>query len=453
MAHKTDYYSILQVSSQATSEDIKLSFRRLARQYHPDLNPDNPENAEYFKQISEAYEILSDEIKRRRYDTNRSLEQKTRYTTYTTTSDSKVTTKVSQAKDHYFRGVAKTKNRQYKKAIQEYSRAIELDPNFIEAYLKRCEMRYKLGDNQGVLDDCYQIIQIKSSVPKAYYYQGRARFSLGYVQSAIDSYSEAIRQQPNYAQVYYHRGIAYRDIKDNFLALEDWQIAADLFRNESNYGAYRHTKKQIDSLNRGSLNLGGNMETVINVFNNALMTFISYIFSPVSGLLPAFARLSPSQAIGVGLIYGVGADLCLTGSSYLLVGSPYQFVPSISYFNVGQLLFINFLPFLCLTLMSTVVRLIHNNQGTIVHDVFLAGTSFLPFGLSFLVMGFIAGSQGIPILLLVTLLIFGFSYGILTLYTNCTQILRLPEPKSSFLVPLITAVTVGCHYLARYLFV
>ena len=452
MANQTDYYSILQVSSQATSEDIKLSFRRLARQYHPDLNPDNPETAERFKQISEAYEILSDNIKRRRYDTNRSLEQKTRYTTYTTTSDSKVTTKVSQAQDFFFRGVAKTKNRQYKKAIKEYSRAIELDPNFVEAYLKRCEMRYKLGDNQGVLDDCYQIIKIKSSVPKAYYYQGRARFSLGYVQSAIDSYSEAIRQQPNYAQVYYHRGIAYRDIKDNFLALEDWQIAADLFHNENNHNAYRHTKKQINSLNK-NFNLGGSVETVMNVFNNALITFLSYIVSPLSGLLPAFARLSPSQAIGVGLVYGVSGDLCLTVSSYLLAGSPYQFMPSVSYFNVWQLLLINFLPFLCLTLMSTIARLINNNQGTVVHDLFLAGTSFLPLGISFLIIGFIAGSQSIPTLLLIILLVFGFSYGILTLYTNCTQILRLPETESTFLVPLITAVTAGCHHLARYIFI
>lgn len=452
MAHKTDYYSILQVSSQATSEDIKLSFRRLARQYHPDLNPDNPETAERFKQISEAYEILSDEIKRRRYDTNRSLEQKTSYTTYTTTSDTKVTTKVSQAKDFYFRGVAKTKNRQYKKAIKEYSRAIELDPKFIEAYLKRSEMRYKLGDNQGVLDDCYQIIKIKSSVPKAYYYQGRARFSLGYVQSAIDSYSEAIRQQPNYAQAYYHRGIAYRDIKDNFLALEDWQIAADLFHNENNPNAYRYTKKQINSLNK-NFNLGGNVESVMNVFNKALITFLSYIISPASGLLPAFARLSPSQGIGVGLIYGISADLCFTASSYLLAGSSYPLMPSVSYFNVWQLLLINFLPFLCLTTMSTIARLINNNQGTLVHDMFLAGTSFLPLGLSFLAMGFITSSQGIPFLPLITLLIFGFSYGILTLYTNCTQILRLSETKSAFFVPLITAVTVGFHYLARYLFV
>ena len=452
MAHKTDYYSILQVSSQATSEDIKLSFRRLARQYHPDLNPNNPETAEQFKKISEAYEILSDEIKRRRYDTNRRLEQKTSYTTYTTTSDSKVTTKVSQAQDFYLRGLAKSKNKQYQKAIREYSKAIELDPKFIEAYLKRCEMRYKLGDNQGVLDDCYRIIKIKSSVPKAYYYQGRARFSLGYVQSAIDSYSEAIRQQPNYAQVYYHRGIAYRDIKDNFLALEDWQIAADLFHNESNYNAYRHTKKQINSLNK-DFNLGGGIETVMNVVNNAFVTFISYIFSPVSRLLPAFARLSPSQAIAVSLIYGVGADLCLTGSSYLLVGSAYPFMPSVLEFNFWQLLTLNFLPFLTLTLMSAIVRSLVNNRGTIIHDLFLAGTSLLPLGLSFLIMGFVASSQGIPILLFITLIVFGFSYGILTLYTNCTQILRLSETKSTFLVPLITAVTVGFHYLARYIFI
>ena len=457
MTNRADYYSILQVSPEATPEDIKMSFRRLARQYHPDLNPHDPETAERFKQISEAYEVLSDKVKRRRYDSDRRLQEKENFRSKTYVSrtyyqkESGVESQNAKAQDFFLRGMEKSKNKQYQTAIKEYTKAIELDPKFIDAYLKRSEMRYKLGDNQGVLDDCYRVIQIKSSVPKAYYYQGRARFSLGYVQAAIDSYSEAIRQEQSYSQAYYYRGIAYEDLMDHFSATEDWQIAAELFRAEGNYGAYRLTRKKINSLSKGNFDLGETLSWIADLINNALTTLISYIFDPTGSLLPAFARLSSAQAIVIALMYGLIADLCLTGSSYLLVGTSQQLLPNSSFLSVWQLLFINFLPFISLTAISFIVRFIENITGNIVKDLFLAGTSFLPIGLSFLAMGFIATPQGTPILPLLTLLIFGFSYGILTLYTNCTQILKLSEAKSAFLVPLMTTISLGCHYISQYI--
>lgn len=63
-----DYYKILGVSRNADQKEIKAAYRRLARKYHPDVNPNNGEAAEKFKEISEAYEVLSDEKKRRLYD-------------------------------------------------------------------------------------------------------------------------------------------------------------------------------------------------------------------------------------------------------------------------------------------------------------------------------------------------------------------------------------------------
>ncbi len=64
-----DYYSILGVNAGASTEDIKRAFRRLALQHHPDHNPENVSEAERkFKEINEAYEILSDEEMRWRYD-------------------------------------------------------------------------------------------------------------------------------------------------------------------------------------------------------------------------------------------------------------------------------------------------------------------------------------------------------------------------------------------------
>ena len=65
---RRDYYDILGVSRDVSASDIKAAYRRLAVQYHPDRNPDDPDAEEKFKEASEAYAVLSDTDKRARYD-------------------------------------------------------------------------------------------------------------------------------------------------------------------------------------------------------------------------------------------------------------------------------------------------------------------------------------------------------------------------------------------------
>jgi len=65
---KRDYYEILGVTKTASAEEIKKAYRKVAMQYHPDRNPGDKEAEEKFKEAAEAYEVLSDDNKKAKYD-------------------------------------------------------------------------------------------------------------------------------------------------------------------------------------------------------------------------------------------------------------------------------------------------------------------------------------------------------------------------------------------------
>ena len=63
-----DYYKILGVSASIDKDGIKKAYRKLAVQYHPDKNPDDPTAEEKFREVTEAYQVLSNEVERKKYD-------------------------------------------------------------------------------------------------------------------------------------------------------------------------------------------------------------------------------------------------------------------------------------------------------------------------------------------------------------------------------------------------
>src|SRR6058998_1525801 len=73
MAQTRDYYAVLGVSASATQDEIKKQYRKLAAKHHPDKNQGDPKAADRFKEISEAYQVIGDEEKRKQYDQMRQL--------------------------------------------------------------------------------------------------------------------------------------------------------------------------------------------------------------------------------------------------------------------------------------------------------------------------------------------------------------------------------------------
>ncbi len=418
-----NHYSTLGVSQKANLKEIKTAFRRLARQYHPDLNPDDPISAEKFKKISQAYDVLSDTVKRRRYDRDVSFENKKA----TNSQRSKQTTTKTYstprtAQDFYHRGGLRTQKKEYRQAIEDYTKAIELDAKFIDAYLKRCEMRYKMGENQGVLDDCYQIFQIDPNVAKAYYYQGRARYSLGYTQPAIESYNQAIYKDSNYPQAYYYRGIAHKEILAKSSAVRDLRRAAQLFQLQKNYEAYRRSQEIVNELTKSDRGTGW-FDTLIH---NSLMTLTLSFFNPEGGLLPAYSRLNIQQSKQVGIVYGLFSCFCFV-CAYFMTGLPLEV-------SIWQLFLIAMIPFAGFIVTGNLMRFSVHQRGGFSTDVFIAGVAIAPIAFISILVGFIpiaVFSLNIPLFLV------GFSYCALTLHASYTQLLNIGESKAALAVALM----------------
>lgn len=130
-----NYYELLEISIKATPEELKSAYRRLARQYHPDVTGGNKESEQKFKAITEAYETLTDETKRKRYDILRGI--------YEYNSD-KTTAKANAEKA--YKETARQENRQQKEK-QSFSNVFsEILDNFKSAPKEKKEPP-KNGDN------------------------------------------------------------------------------------------------------------------------------------------------------------------------------------------------------------------------------------------------------------------------------------------------------------------
>ncbi|NJM97531.1 MAG: DnaJ domain-containing protein [Phormidesmis sp. RL_2_1] len=257
-----DYYRRLHLSRNASRREIRAAFRRLARQYHPDLHSHRPGAIVKFRALQEAYEVLIDQVRRQRYDQyceqGESFEHQGSQNQGSQNQGSQnqgLQNQGSQNRhipltphtptDFYMRGVSYVLARRYRAALGDYTQAIALDDGFAEAYLRRAEVRYRLKDDPGVLADCQRAIALDASEAKTYFFQGMARYRMDYVQSAIAAFTDAIACDPEEAQYYYRRGMAYEDLHDVNAAAKDLRRAAKLFFRQGNVANHQRLQQYL----------------------------------------------------------------------------------------------------------------------------------------------------------------------------------------------------------------
>ncbi|MBW4649383.1 MAG: DnaJ domain-containing protein [Kastovskya adunca ATA6-11-RM4] len=429
-----NYYEILEVSTDATIEEIKHAYRRLARQYHPDLNPGNRVAAERFKEIHEAYEALCHLILGSHAEQRDDLDE---------TGDNPTK---QNAHTFYVLGVEKALNRNYEGAIADYTTAIELNPGFVEAYMKRLASRYKVSDDRGVLEDCNLALQINPNLAEAHYYRGRSRYRLGYTQAAIEAYNQAIATEADYAQAHYHRGLAHHDLSDRAAATGDLKKAAALFRKQGDLAGHKLARDTLKNLNRKKSPLSKfsqklKVPTGANsALSNALAVAKLFLFNPIEGLPHAFSHLDKQQAIAVGITYALFFNFCFVSIIYLI------WQDLINNLSILSLIFVGAVPFISLGLAIAIVRgLLRHSGNSFAGDTFLAGAALLPLTLLLLLSSLVnfLPSSTMPILT-----IFAGCYTIFTLYSGCTQISQLSEKAAVFWVPLILLVSGFFSYFA-----
>jgi tetratricopeptide (TPR) repeat protein len=427
MREHPDYYSLLHVSKQATQGEIKKSFRRLARQFHPDLNPNNSSAERRFKQICAAYQVLNDPAQRSQYDQESALKEAT-----------KPVEKESSAKafqTFYGQGMNKLVQRNYEGAIADFNEAIALRPESVEAYLGRCQAHDALHDDRAVFDDCYQMLQINPQMAQAYFYQGCARSRLGYRQGAIDAYTRALTLDPNFASAYFHRGQAKLDQNKPEQARPDLQTAAELFQAR---GDLNHSQQANTLLNR--INQSTFQTTQTSVFKVIQTFFVialgrlpSLILNPSGNLLPTFIKLKPQRAVWAGILYCYIAMGCALVSERIYAWtSASQVSPK---FVLASVVF-----FVTLVIGSAIARLLARGRGHWAGDFLLAGVVLLPLALMVLLTSVLSW-LGVMASLNTFAITFASCYSILILYIGCTQLSNLTEPMAMVIVPVLLMVS------------
>ncbi len=418
MSKALSYYEILRISNQSSSAEIKKAFRRLARQVHPDLHPNDAEAAAQFKLISQAYEVLGDAQRRSQYDT---------LLNESPSDNAPVEPQSYPAR--YRQAIYKLSQRDYRGAIVDFTQAIAMFPGGTEAYLGRAKAYDALKNDKAVLEDCYQILQRDPNAAQAYIYQGLARLRLGYPQGAVEAYTQAIALDATFAQAYYRRAQARLELKETALAYPDLQKAIELFRAQQNSTQVQQVEQLLKTLRQPAAAMRLPQTGVAQFLKLAFSNLPSMVLNPSRNLLPVFARLTTAQAGWAGLLYGLIAVGGWDFSAWMTKAEQFLLIPSVLTALAA---------YLSVAIALTLTRLVAaRGRGSYSGDLFVSGVASLP------ITALMVGSTFLTPLGSSILFILGNvagCYSIVILHIGCTQISNIDEPRAMVAVPVIVLI-------------
>ena len=455
----TTHYDILEVSIHALPAEIKQAYRRLARKYHPDVNPDNPEAVEIFQRISQSYGVLSDPTARARYDqrigvntvdqgdtdssTNSDADSKTgsRSTTYRATdraSTSQGRSPASYSPDSYSyqtpaelcqAGFRQTQFKRYERAIELFSAALKQQPSFAKAYAHRGYAYERLDQDSAALADYAEAIRLDETLAIAHYFRGLTRFKLGYSEAAIEDYSTALELNPDNAQALYRRGLAYADIDEMDIAQTDLKRATRLFQAEGD----RMMQLEVEAVYRRLTRpqswrgwLDGLTSLLLALWNTVLITLLN----PIECGFAAYRHYRPRMAIAIGLILAAAYVICFSVGLKLLLTLTLQS----NSFSVVRAISLGLLPFAGVTGLYTLTRSTLGGSGRFAGDVFASGISLIPASAAMLLIPVFSGTASLMIGAI------ALSYTTLLLYGGCTHMSNLAPGRSAFITTVMLIV-------------
>ncbi len=135
-------------------------------------------------------------------------------------------------------------------ALADFSKAIEIDPENVNAYSNRCSAYRILKQWANAANDCDRAVEIAPDFPNVYNSRGNLRIDMKQYQGAIADFNRAIELKPDIGQPYYNRGRAYRILRRNTEALADFRQAAILYEQAGNRRYYLDAVRAVRELER-----------------------------------------------------------------------------------------------------------------------------------------------------------------------------------------------------------
>lgn len=271
----TDYYQILGISRQASNQEIKTAFKKLAFRFHPDRNPDNPLAEATFKQINEAYQVLSDANDKLVYDLKLNGQHIPIYPEYSSSHTQSYTKERPRpphsyrrsssyepgvarkaylvgsfiililcigsyfiysymnhvtAEKHFAQALIYIKENRIEAAFAQLNEALQFDENFAEAYFKRGQLHLTAGGGyRYAYADFEQAIHY-AEIPtgEMYFFRALCLYEMREYAEVIQDCKKAFLQPDLKGPALFLQAAAQRALNETRAACHDWQQAYNL---------------------------------------------------------------------------------------------------------------------------------------------------------------------------------------------------------------------------------